>query len=1063
LAYFNQNFLLWSQNNNPVLLKTCKDKKTHVLAKNKMGFIQINSQVRQYFQLIYHIKQIELPIDSILDHKKKKRKMAAKKTYIFLLKLLVFISCLLVVLLLVGHFINMKNKKTDQHYAFLDVSDKSVDSVLALLTIDKKLNLIFTASQTDSTKLIVFQTDRDSRPAFENLYFEMVNPGLKLHAVSDTTFLKEYLLNCSGYASPKKFLGISFTNADFKNITDSISSRYYRDRMLMVHNHLNQNKAIWGYRVSYHILVEMNRITDNRFIQEYYSDFKVLPDIIIIDSLPKDQNLPFGFGGLLVTPATIDCNNAENQVLELIRGIPDIYLVKEEEKECILAVMKGLLASKKLDESDINHKIRRTVKALLWMKTQPMQVLDANTITNLSKACYNNLFTQKSIALLSNPDSLIPLKNIQGKKISIIWIGNRVNSIFLEHIKHYSEAKKIHLVPGTKSWKSQMGKVHRHNFCLYVIDGLLVDSTDINQFRELKKNMLPNGALLLNMGNYQNLNYFPTQIACIQTHANTSEDYQFASQAIFGGIPLSGMLPQRINDSFPFGLKMQSPKTRLKYGKAEEVGVDENKLLEIDRIIHAAIAGGAFPGCQVFIAKNGQVLLNKSYGHHTYSSQNPVRNNDLYDLASVTKVSATTLAAMKMISDGKMHLSNELGKFFKDTKIDYTRIKPDTLIKIDTFYKESIRNWKKFLHGKDTTNLNDSAFVTIDTVIFRLTPRLNIFKVPIFDLLKHQSGVSPAVPVFRYMYYKEYWIKAMKEQLQKANNTIEPMQDYKSFELPDGFPDNTRLADSLKTAIKKGIKKQHEEYFSTKFVKDSSEIRLTDNLYFRKKYFDTLWRDIKQLPVFARKVFIYSDINMVLLQCAIDSINKQSIDEYLKKNVYNALGIRNITYKPLTFFAKSQIVPTEQENVFRYGYLHGYVHDPSAALLGGIAGNAGQYASAQDLGILFQMILNRGTYGGTRFIKPDIVDQFISRFDETQRALGFDMPNRKAKTGSRAPLSTFGHSGYTGTCVWVDPENEIVYVFLSNRNHPNAANWRINSMNVRERVHNAIYDALIKD
>jgi CubicO group peptidase (beta-lactamase class C family) len=130
-------------------------------------------------------------------------------------------------------------------------------------------------------------------------------------------------------------------------------------------------------------------------------------------------------------------------------------------------------------------------------------------------------------------------------------------------------------------------------------------------------------------------------------------------------------------------------------------------------------------------------------------------------------------------------------------------------------------------------------------------------------------------------------------------------------------------------------------------------------------------------------------------------------------------------------------------------------------MLGGIAGNAGLFSSAHDLGVLFQMVLNGGTYGGINYIHPSVIKQFTTRIEETQRGLGFDMPNRKAKVGTRAPLDTYGHSGFTGTCVWVDPENEIVYVFLANRNHPNASNWRINLYNVRERVHDAVYGAII--
>ncbi|NJO92728.1 MAG: serine hydrolase, partial [Chloroflexia bacterium] len=178
--------------------------------------------------------------------------------------------------------------------------------------------------------------------------------------------------------------------------------------------------------------------------------------------------------------------------------------------------------------------------------------------------------------------------------------------------------------------------------------------------------------------------------------------------------------------------------------------------------------------------------------------------------------------------------------------------------------------------------------------------------------------------------------------------------------------------------------------------------------------------------------------------------------------IYNQLGLKTITYHPLDYYSKSKIIPTELDNSWRYGLLHGFVHDPSAALLGGMTGNAGLYSDAHDLGILFQMVLNKGSYGGIQYLKPNVVETFTKRFDDTQRALGFDMPNRKAIVGKKASQNTFGHSGYTGTCVWVDPDNQIVYVFLSNRNHPSGDNWKIVTHKIRERIHDAIYDAIIK-
>lgn len=200
---------------------------------------------------------------------------------------------------------------------------------------------------------------------------------------------------------------------------------------------------------------------------------------------------------------------------------------------------------------------------------------------------------------------------------------------------------------------------------------------------------------------------------------------------------------------------------------------------------------------------------------------------------------------------------------------------------------------------------------------------------------------------------------------------------------------------------------------------------------------------------------------MVLLQMAIDSTNRQRIDTFMAETFYCPLGLQNIMYQPLEKAKKWRIAPTEYDNLWRNGLIHGYVHDPSAAFFGGITGNAGLFANAHDLGILFQMVLNGGKYGGKQYIKPEIIRKFTARQENLDRALGFDMTFNQNIVAASASEMTYGHTGFTGTCVWIDPEEELVFVFLSNRLHPNVNNWKLVKNKTRCRLHQAVYDAII--
>ena len=211
----------------------------------------------------------------------------------------------------------------------------------------------------------------------------------------------------------------------------------------------------------------------------------------------------------------------------------------------------------------------------------------------------------------------------------------------------------------------------------------------------------------------------------------------------------------------------------------------------------------------------------------------------------------------------------------------------------------------------------------------------------------------------------------------------------------------------------------------------------------------------------------YSDLSFIIMKHLCEKILQQPIEDFLNTNFYKPLGLGSMTYNPLAHFPKSCIAPTENDTYYRHTLLQGSVHDQSAAMEGGIAGHAGLFSNANDLAILLQMDLLNGRYGGQRYFQTPVVTEFVRSTGAAgnRRGLGWDhgTPEKESgPTSNLAPASTFGHQGFTGTCVWVDPENKIVYIFLSNRVYPDAGNKKLVQYNIRTRIHDVIYKSLQK-
>jgi len=428
----------------------------------------------------------------------------------------------------------------------------------------------------------------------------------------------------------------------------------------------------------------------------------------------------------------------------------------------------------------------------------------------------------------------------------------------------------------------------------------------------------------------------------------------FSAQAIFGGMAVTQNLDKTYSQKYRSGTGFTTTKTRLQYTVPEEVGINANNLTEIDKIANEAITNQATPGCVVLVAKDGKVIFNKAYGYHTYDKTIPDKLTDIFDLASVTKISATTVESMRLTEEGRLNIDSTIGTYIPMAR---------------------------------KTNKND---------------------VKISELLEHQAGLIPDI------------------------------QTYEKLK-PTDISTDSSAAYPTKVAL---------------------------HFYLRKDYFrDVMWADMLNSPLKTRGQYIYSDLSMCFMKEIDEAITATPLNEYVQENFYDPLGMQFAGFLPYKRFPTDRIVPTENDQVFRHSLLDGYVHDPTAALLGGVSGNAGLFGSANDLAILYQMLLNRGTYGGDQYFKPETVDKFTAKqSDVSRRGLGFDRWDPIADRHYPSKLAspkTFGHTGYTGIGVWVDPTYNLVYIFLSNRVNPSVSD-KLSSLNIRPRIQDAVYEAIQK-
>lgn len=547
--------------------------------------------------------------------------------------------------------------------------------------------------------------------------------------------------------------------------------------------------------------------------------------------------------------------------------------------------------------------------------------------------------------LLNNSKAVIPLKNLEKLKPAFIEHPGPAGASMAETLKHY-------MAMGNLSDFSQADKTY--NLYIALIDDKgAKDQAFIEQLLQFSKQ---HSLIVAALGSRNTLAALEGISApVVWLGENSPAAGKVGAEIIFGGLAVNHTLQEDISEHFKKGDGFKTSVTRLSYNVPESVGIDGPALTaRIDGIADEMIQGKGAPGAVVVVVKDNKVIFEKAYGTHTYEGKIPTKTTDLFDMASVSKIAATTLAVMHLDEKGKIDLNQTMGHYLKEAR---------------------------------GTNK--------EGVILR-------------DVMLHQAGFVPYIPFYQHLKEGDY-----------------------SSDSSAAYP--TKVA---------------EHYFM------------------RKDYFkEVMWPEMLQSPIKPAGEYIYSDLSMYVMQQVVQKVTKEPLDEYVQHQFYARLGMDNTGYNPWRTYKPEQIVPTEDDDYFRKSRLIGYVHDQGSAMAGGVAGHAGLFSTADDLAKYAQMLLNGGTYGGVRYFEKASVDLYTSKQGKhSRRGLGFDRkdPDPSKEYPSRlAPASTFGHTGYTGTCIWMDPENQLTYIFLSNRVQPKVST-RIYEMNIRSRIQDAIYESLPK-
>ncbi len=689
-----------------------------------------------------------------------------------------------------------------------------------------------------------------------------------------------------------------------------------------------------------------------------------------------------GFKGFVVTDAInmkgvrTDKGNAEAEALiagnDMVEFVPDLQKAIQSVKN---AMVEGRLT---IDE--IEEKCTTVLALKRWVNLnnyKPSSLKDLTEKLNSPKfEVTNRKLIKGSFTVLQNY-GILPVQGLDTLRIASVVLGSSEISPFQKMLEKYTDIDHFVLSKNAaaQDWTNIRIKLKNYNLVILGVQGINVypssnyGTTDM-QRQAVSEITQSTNTITAFFGNAYALKHFENiyySKGLIVAYQNTNLVQELAAQMIFGAFDTNGKLPVSVNEWFKLndGFEIKANKS-LGYSIPEEEGISSEILnRKIDSLAYLGLNEKAYPGCQVLIAKDGNVILHKAYGYHTYDKKLKVDETDLYDWASITKVSGPLPAIMKLVDEKKLDVEKPLSDYWTDFK---------------------------------NSNKED---------------------IKISEFLTHQSGIPPFLPLWQ----------------MGANKKGELNPDIFKHQSMDGY-----------------------------------RVRVSENLYLKDDFSKVIYDTIRNSKMGAKK-YVYSDLSFCIYPQVITNITGVNYEDYVKMNFYRPLGATTLTYNPYLHYTLNHVVPTETDELFRKQNILGFVHDESAAMLGGVSGNAGLFGSATDLAKIFQMYLQKGYYGGKRYISEETMNLFIKpRFPENnnRRALGFDKPLLDNKTKSikdaypakGVSSNSFGHSGFTGTFVWADPDNGLLYIFMSNRVYPTRENGKLFKLNIRSGMLQSISDCI---
>ena len=668
--------------------------------------------------------------------------------------------------------------------------------------------------------------------------------------------------------------------------------------------------------------------------------------------------------------------NGEAEVQSLIAG--NDMLALPDDVPVAIEKIKMAINDKKLSWDDIEAHCKKALMAKFQYGLSRLQPINTDNLTNdlNSKVpAMRRLIAENALTVLKKTDSMffpLPIsENAAAKDIAYVSVGLSEDNFFAKRVRteynadvfyfnYQQDASRLLSLLALIKRKYQKVIIGIHAYNRVPANNFGISKAAVDLVTQLQQQT---DAITFVFGNpYAIKNWCDAKnlVACYEDDEiiqNTAIDL------LQGKIPAKGHLPVTVCPTYKFGSGIVSTTFFLPRVSPNEAGLDPIKLQTLDSIANDAIAKGAMPGAVVLVAKNGKIAYHKAYGTYTYGQSIATNPETIYDMASVTKICATTISVMKLFDEGKISLDKKLGDYL---------------------------GWVK---GSNKEN------------------------ILIEDILLHQGGLVAYIP-----FYKE-----------TIDHNGLPISNY---------------------------------YSSTS--RDSFTTRVAENFYLRNDWKDTMYARILQSAMGPVNKYVYSDNDFIFLGKIVEAVSGMPLDEYVRKNFYTPLGLTAAGFKPRGRFPLSRIAPTEQEKYFRLQLIHGDVHDPGAAMFGGVAGHAGLFSDAYDIAVIMQMLLNNGMFNGRKYLEPSTIQRFTAYHSAfSRRGYGFDKPEKDNASRPEpypcisASSYSFGHTGFTGTFAWADPLYNLNFILLTNRVNPEGGdNKKLLNMNVRGKMLETVYRAM---